>query len=185
MRTKTEATAAVKLLANPVAYRIISTLGRRGSLTTDEIAGALGDVATSSLYRHLARLRDAGLIAVVDERQARGAVERTYALASKQAAHLQAHEIERAPIGELRQAVRNFIGTLTADVLGYVESRSYARNRTQLRSALAVAELSDEEYEKITREMLALISAAKTRSTGSATKRRSFYLIALPEASSR
>lgn len=38
------------------------------------------DVPPASLYRHVARLVDAGVLAVVAERRVRGAVERTHVL---------------------------------------------------------------------------------------------------------
>lgn len=48
----------------------------------DRSIGALqlSDVPAASLYRHVARLVDGGVLSVVAERRVRGAVERTYVL---------------------------------------------------------------------------------------------------------
>src|ERR1035437_1972888 len=68
------------LLLHPVRLRIVQAfLGDRG-LTTGALIAELADIPAASLYRHVARLVDAGVLAVVAERRARGALERTYVL---------------------------------------------------------------------------------------------------------
>lgn len=182
MRTIGATPDAIRLLANPIAFRIISTLGARGKLTTEQIAAALSEVPISTLYRHLSRLREAGLVSVIDERQARGTVERTYAVVAS-SSQLQRDEVQTAPIAQVRAAVRNLIANLTANVLAYIDSRAFSKDRTQLRAFIAAADLTDEEYGNAVRAITDAISAAKKRSTGGATRRRSFYVIALPEGS--
>ncbi len=54
-------------------------LGDR-ALTTSDLRRELPDVPPASLYRHVARLVEAGVLNVVSERRVRGAVERTYVL---------------------------------------------------------------------------------------------------------
>ncbi len=137
----------------------------------------------STLYRQLSRLREVGLIHVIEERPARGTIERTYAAvpANRQ---LQREDVESAPIAQVRAAIRNFVANLTANVFSFVDSRAFAKDRTQLRSLLAAADLSDDEYVNVIRAIADAISAAKKRSAGSPTTRRSFYVVALPQASS-
>jgi DNA-binding transcriptional ArsR family regulator len=64
-------------LLHPVRLRIVQALVGR-ELTTQQLKDELSDVAQASLYRHVARLVDAGLLHVTDERVARGGIERTY-----------------------------------------------------------------------------------------------------------
>jgi DNA-binding transcriptional ArsR family regulator len=184
VRTNAKAFAATSFLANAAAYRIVATLATRGSQTTEQIGSALPDIPPSTLYRHLAQLRDAGLIRVVEERQARGAVERTYAIASAEAGNLSLDELQSAPLREVKGAVRNFLAGLTAHVVGLIESRAYARDRSLLRSGLVTIHLSDDEYDKASRAIIDVLREAKARSRGPSVKRRYFYLIALPEAPS-
>ena len=68
------------LILHPIRMRIILALAQGRSLTAQELGAALPDVAQATLYRHLNRLLKGGVLAVVDERQVRGAVERIYAL---------------------------------------------------------------------------------------------------------
>ena len=59
--------------------RIVQALvGRR--LTTQQLKDELSDVPQASLYRHVSRLVDAGILRVTDQRAVRGGLERTYAV---------------------------------------------------------------------------------------------------------
>jgi hypothetical protein len=69
----------VDLLRHPVRWRITQALIGR-TLTTGELRDALPDVPTTTLYRQVSTLADAGVLTVVEERRVRGAVERVYAL---------------------------------------------------------------------------------------------------------
>lgn len=71
---------SVELLLHPVRMRIVQALLGDRSLTTAALGEELGDVPPGSLYRHIARLVDGGVLAIVDERRVRGTVERTYRL---------------------------------------------------------------------------------------------------------
>ena len=68
------------VILHPVRMRIISTLAGR-QLTTQQIGRALPDVAQATLYRHLNRLVQAGIVAVAAQRPVRGVTEKVYALA--------------------------------------------------------------------------------------------------------
>lgn len=59
--------------------RIVQALAGR-NLTPLELVEELGDVPQATLYRHVNRLEDGGLLQIVEERQVRGGVERTYGL---------------------------------------------------------------------------------------------------------
>lgn len=171
------------MLTNPVAYRIVAALGTRGQQTTEGLAQILPDVPTSTLYRQLARLRAAGVLRVVGERQARGALELTYAVASRDAATIKPELLASAPVSQLRLALRNFVNAMVADVGAFIEARSFARFRNRLHAALYVAQMNDEDYVTAIGEIARAIREAKTRSesTGGPRSRRSFYLIAIPE----
>src|SRR6266508_2535649 len=72
--------ATADLLLHPVRLRIVQAFLGDRALTTSALSAELADVPTASLYRHVARLVDAGVLQVVAERRVRGALERTYVL---------------------------------------------------------------------------------------------------------
>jgi DNA-binding transcriptional ArsR family regulator len=75
------------LILHPVRLRIVQAVAAR-PLTTAEVAASLPDVPQATLYRHMAKLADGGLLEVAAERRVRGATERTYRLATLKAAPL-------------------------------------------------------------------------------------------------
>src|SRR3954469_15482471 len=68
------------LLLHPVRLRIVQAFLGERALTTAELRDELPDIPPASLYRHIALLADAGVLAVASERRVRGATERTYIL---------------------------------------------------------------------------------------------------------
>ena len=74
-----------EVLLHPVRWRIVRAFFGR-ELTTSQLLELVSDVPVTSLYRHVSVLTEAGVLEVVNQRQVRGAVERTYRLdSSKQA----------------------------------------------------------------------------------------------------
>lgn len=78
------ATRRSDILLHPVRLRIVLTAAG-DEVTTADIAKRLPDVPQSTLYRHIAKLAGAGILDIVGERQARGAIERTYQVNATQA----------------------------------------------------------------------------------------------------
>ena len=185
MRTKGDGSATIRALSNPVAYQILAAVGMRGPQTTADLARVL-DVPVSSLYRQLSRLRDCGILRVSAERQARGAVERTYTLASREAGALTAAEVAAAPVSQLRAAVRNFMAAMFADTSAYIGSRAFSRGRTRMSASLAVCDLTDEAYAGVRREVQATLARlSKESADGAAPRKRYIYLVTLPELASK
>jgi len=68
-----------EVLLHPVRIRIAQAVSGR-ELTTKDLAEELADVPTSSIYRHVSQLLEAGFLKVTDSRQVRGTFEKTYTL---------------------------------------------------------------------------------------------------------
>jgi DNA-binding transcriptional ArsR family regulator len=185
VRTKDGGSATIRALSNPVAYQILAAVGMRGPQTTADLARVI-DVPTSSLYRQLSRLRNAGILRVSAERQARGAVERTYALASREAGALTAAEVAAAPVSQLRATVRNFMAAMFADASAFIGSRAFARGPSRMSASLAVCDLTDEAYAGVRREVQATLARLSKESAGGAgARKRYIYLVTLPELASK
>lgn len=69
-----------ELLLHPARFRILQALSGE-ALTTQQIAERLPDVPTSSTYRHVKMLLDAGMIEVTGTQLVKGIQEKRYALA--------------------------------------------------------------------------------------------------------
>jgi DNA-binding transcriptional ArsR family regulator len=98
------------ILLHPIRLRIVlATAG--DEVTTADIAERLTEVPQATLYRHIAKLADAGILNVVGERQARGAVERTYRVNTTEAS-VNADEAGEMSPDEHLQAFTTFAGIL-------------------------------------------------------------------------
>lgn len=109
-----KASPIADVIMHPVRLRIIQQLGDDRRVTTSDLRNALPDVAQATLYRHVAALVEAGLIAVVDERRIRGAIERTFALGERMA-HVGHDELREMGDVELQQSFLTFLAHLGED----------------------------------------------------------------------
>ena len=66
----------VRLLSDPLKLQLLQAFAD-GPKTTKQVAAELGENITK-LYRHVDALHDSGLLEVVEERQKRGTIERTF-----------------------------------------------------------------------------------------------------------
>lgn len=101
-------TPVADVVMHPVRLRIIQQLGGR-QLTTAQLRQALPDVTQATLYRHIAALVDAEILAVVAERKVRGTTERTLAIGSRLAV-ADLDELRAMDDGQLRSAFLAFLG---------------------------------------------------------------------------
>jgi hypothetical protein len=111
--------ASADLLLHPVRLRIVQAFLGDRALTTSELRADLPDVPAASLYRHVARLVDAGVLGVVAERRVRGALERTYVLRMT-AATIGLDELEKWTPDEHRHAFMAFVAALLGDFDRYL-----------------------------------------------------------------
>lgn len=66
----------VRLLADPLKLQLLQAFAESAK-TTKQVAAELGESVTK-LYRHVDALHDSGLLEVVEEKQKRGTIERTF-----------------------------------------------------------------------------------------------------------
>jgi len=66
------------VLVHPIRLRIVRAFAGRANLTVRDLAKDLHDIPQATLYRHLNRLTEAGVLTVASETPVRGALERSY-----------------------------------------------------------------------------------------------------------
>jgi DNA-binding transcriptional ArsR family regulator len=136
--------ASAELLLHPVRLRIAQAFRGDRALTTTQLRRELSDVPTATLYRHVAALVDGGVLQIAEERQVRGASERTYRLRAE-AASVGPEEARAMSVEEQGQAFIIFVAGLLADFDRYL-----ARNQVDLAGDLVIYRqsgmyLSDDE----------------------------------------
>lgn len=167
------------LLLHPVRLRIVKAFLGDRVLTTGELASELDDVPPGSMYRHVARLADAGVLQVVAERRVRGAVERTYMLRTV-AARVGVAEASAMTAEEHDQAFTAFVAGLLADFDRYLASGTPDLVRDGVSYGTSAMWLSDAEYMAFLRDVAAVIEPRLANPPSNKRKRRLIYSVLLP-----
>ena len=155
-----------------------------GAGRPNELAGELSDVGPATLYRHINTLRQAGAIAVVEERPARGTPERVYALVEGAGELSPDHLTDEDHLryftmfiaGLLddfgRYLARDNVDVL-ADGVGY---RQVALELTDRE----FAELTGREFAELTGRLNAALAPALSNRPAQRRKRRALTTIVIP-----
>lgn len=107
-------TPVLDVLLHPIRWRIVQrVLGRE--VTTTDLKRDLPDVPTTTLYRHVAALIDAGYLTVVRERKIRGTTERTLSLDQTKVGRIDEREARAMTPDQHRQAFLMMLTRLAAD----------------------------------------------------------------------
>lgn len=167
------------LLLHPVRLRIVQSLMNR-PMTATEVKERLGDVAQATLYRHINQLEAGGLIEIVDERQVRGGVERTFRVVEGAASLGESDLAGVSPDDHLRFFV-TFVGTLLADYAAYVESGEPDLVADRVGYQQVALWLTDEEFDEMTDELRAVVHARLDHEPGPRRRRRLVTSIVMPD----
>lgn len=167
------------LLLHPVRLRIVQAFLGDRALTTTTLRSELPDVPAGSLYRHVARLVEGGVLAVVSERRVRGALERTYVLRAS-AARLTLDEIAKMTPDEHRQAFLAFVAGLIGDADRYLARGDIDPIRDGASYNLAAMWLDDAEFAEFVRELVTIVQPHLAKPPKPGRTRRIFATVLLP-----
>jgi hypothetical protein len=167
------------LLLHPVRLRIVQAFLGDRALTTTQLRAELPDVPAGSLYRHVAKLVEGGVLEVVSERRIRGALERTYVLRPSRA-RLGVDEIATMSRDEHRQAFLAFVAGLIADFDRYLARDTIDPLRDGASYNLAAMWLDDAELAELAREIYILLQPRTTNEPTPGRKRRILATVLLP-----
>ena len=167
------------LLLHPVRLRIVQAFLGDRALTTSDLRSELPDVPPASLYRHVARLVDAGVLAVVAERRVRGAVERTYVLRGA-AARISLDELAMMSLDEHRQAFMAFVAALLGDFDRYLARSDIDVLRDGASYQMAGMWLDDAEFADLLRDLARVLQPRLANAPKAGRRRRILGSVLLP-----
>lgn len=167
------------LLLHPVRLRIVQAFLGDRALTTTELRSELPDVPPASLYRHVARLVAAGVLAVVAERRVRGALERTYVLRVA-AASINLDELAAMSVDEHRVAFMAYVAGLLGDVDRYLARADVDPLRDGAGYNLAGMWLDDAELAELRRDLARVLQPRLANAPKPGRRRRILGTVMLP-----
>ena len=171
--------SSADLLLHPVRLRVIRAFLGDRALTTADLRRELPDVPPASLYRHVARLVDAGVLSVVSERRVRGALERTYVLRVA-AASIRLDELDRMTREDHRQAFMAFVAGLLGDFDRYLTRDDIDLARDGVSYRMVGLWIDDAELAELSRELVRVLGPRAANAPRPDRRRRILGLVSLP-----
>lgn len=171
------------LLLHPVRLRIVQALAGGRRLSARELGVELGDVKPATLYRHVAVLSAAGVLALVEQRPARGTPERVYAL-SEGAANVAPEELASATTEDHLRWFTIFVAGLLGDFGRYLAGEvDLIRDGVGYRQV--PLELTDRELAELTGRLNAALAPVLTNRPAPERRRRMLTTILMPAVGQR
>jgi Helix-turn-helix domain len=174
-----ERVATADLLLHPVRLRIVKAFLGDRALTTSQLRAELDDVPAASLYRHVARLVDSGVLSVVAERRVRGAVERTYVLRLT-AAEVGIDELEKMSPDDHRQMFITLVAGLLGDFDHYLARGHVDPLRDGMMFRIAGLWLDDAEFAEFALDMARVLQPRMANPPKPGRKLRLLTQVLLP-----
>jgi DNA-binding transcriptional ArsR family regulator len=171
--------ATADLLLHPVRLRLVKAFLGDRTLTARQLAAELPDVPPATIYRHLGRLSDAGVLRVVAERRVRGTVERTYGL-DLPAAQVSPDEVAALTPDEHGRAFVAYVAGLLGDFDRYLTAGPADLAADHAGYRVAALWLTDEELAAFQRELRDLAAARLANGPGPGRRRRMLYTVQFP-----
>lgn len=168
------------IILHPVRMRIIMTLSGK-QLTPQQLSSILDDVPQATLYRHINKLVEAGLIDVVEERPVRGTVEKVYALGTR-ASQLTPEDIRKFSKEDHLRYFVTFVATLIDDFSRYLnESEEVDLLADGVGYRKIPLELSEEEFMAFSKAMNEAVLPFLNKPSSPDRRRRLFSTIVMPD----
>lgn len=168
------------LLLHPVRLRIVLALASERRMTTAAMAERLPDVAHATLYRHVAVLAEAGVLEVVDERQVRGGVERTYAVVTE-AAQVGPEDAAAASPEELLRGFAVFAGSLVDAFARYATDPRAKPGKDLVSYRQAALWVDEDERARLVAGLRSLLDPLLENGPGEGRERVLMSTILIPE----
>ena len=150
------------ILSNPVRLRIVQHLQIYGDATAKQLSEGLEDIPVPTLYRHIGRLVEEGVLYVKEERKVRGSVERLLAVNP---------ERWSAETADIADASYQFLMSLYGRFERY-EGEDPVKDRLCLRTCML--RLSDERFDEFLGEYASLLGRYIGSQDGGRTRSVSF-----------
>ena len=168
------------MLMHPVRMAIVRNLLGGRNLTARQLGEINPGVPQATLYRHVNKLLESGVIKIVQENQVRGTVEKVYVLAGHVTGDLDEDFLEASPedqkryfftyLMDLMNAYEAYIGTEGIDMVR--DGLTYRRGRYYM---------NDEEFEQFVRDLQKAYMKIIHNEPGEDRRARTVGLIIIPD----
>lgn len=164
---------------HPVRLRLLMTLAGR-EMTTQQLGEKMPDVASATLYRHMGKLCEVGVIQVVKETPVRGTIEKVYAVCTD-AADLTRQELA----GITPEDHRRYFNTFVVSLLAQFHTLADSNTGNLIEQGIAYSThpffLTDEEYRETVTAIQAALALRADFAPGKGRRRRLISVVIIPD----
>ncbi len=149
---------AFELILHPIRMRIMQAyLGGR-KFTASKLVEIMPEIPQATLYRHIKKLSQAGVLQVVEENQIRGTVEKVYALAEDKV-HMTPEDVKNMKPEDHMRYFTAFVTSLLGEFQNYIQKGGIDVIEDGLSYRKASVYLNDEEF----KDLMLTIGGALTK----------------------
>lgn len=172
------------LILHPIRMRIIQAFlsgGQSRWLTAHDLGQLLTDVPKATLYRHLNRLAEAGLLTVVEERRVRGAVERVYQIADVSGLVLGPDDLTHATPSDHLRYFTTWIMGLLGDAARYLRQEQIDPAADGFGYRQIPLYLSDDEMLGLSQALFEAVQPYLDNDAAPGRRRRTLTTVLIPD----
>lgn len=168
------------VLLHPIRMRIVRAFAGEAELTVRDLAKNLDDVPQATLYRHLNRLTEVGVLTVTSETPVRGALERAYRI-DPAAVTVPAEDIGAIDPETHQKYFSVFVASLLEDFGRYARSGDVDVLRDDVHYLQVPILATPGEFASFMKELAALVKKFAGHKPSKRRIRRTVSIVTLPE----
>jgi len=172
-----------ELIIHPIRLRVMQLLGQK-PMTTAELDELMPDVAKSSLYRHIKKLLEGGMIEVAETHPVKGTPEKTYRLL--QTPNITVEDIKTMTKEDHLRYFSSYVAGLVQDFKAYLDSQKaldLVSDRAGYGQSIFYA--STEELDELFHPFREKLSKLQNQAPESGRRLRKLVIINHPEVEER
>jgi DNA-binding PadR family transcriptional regulator len=150
-------------------------------MTAQQLQERLADVPQATLYRHLKKLTETGVLIVVEEIPNRGTLEKVYMLPEK-GAEISAEELQQASPDDHLAYFINYLASMIGEFGRYIHQPDADLVKDGVSYRQFSVYLSDEENIEMLMAIRAIIAKAMQNEPDGKRKRRLISVVDFPES---
>lgn len=170
----------MSLLLHPVRMAIVQNLLGGRSLTAQQLGEQNPEVPQATLYRHLNKLLESGVIEIVQENKVRGTVEKVYALAEKVMGDLN-DDFLKASKEDQKRYFFTYLMSLMNEYEAYIGSDGIDMVQDGLTYRRGRYYMNDEEFEQFARDLQRAYMKVVGNQPGEGRRARTVGLVIVPD----
>ncbi|MEH7119300.1 helix-turn-helix domain-containing protein [Neobacillus vireti] len=170
----------VDVILHPVRMRIIQSLINQ-QLTAHQIKELLPDIPQASLYRHIKKLVEAGVIHIIDEIPNRGTIEKVYSLQDPGKESISPDRLNRFTKDEHMDLFFKFMANIMGEYERYLTQDQIDLVSDGVSFRQASVFLDDEEFTQFIHDLSSVYARVIQKKPEKGRRRRTIATIIIPE----